>query len=142
MPMSQMDNLIHQGIKHHEAGRLEQATQLFKQASNMDSPIAMFLYGISLRHGWGCTKNEFLAFQYLQRAAEFAVEELTKVTSKVKVSAAKNELIMAIYELGVCFRHGWGVSVKPLYVSFTNFVYYSARRIKKRRFIISRLRQN
>jgi TPR repeat protein len=25
------------------------------------------------------------------------------------MSAAKGELVMAIYELGVSFRHGWGV---------------------------------
>lgn len=52
MPINEIESMIHQGIKHHEAGRLEQATQLFKQASSMNSPIAMFLYGISLRHGW------------------------------------------------------------------------------------------
>lgn len=49
---AEAESLLHQGIKHHEAGRLEEATKLFKQASQLDLPIAMFLYGISLRHGW------------------------------------------------------------------------------------------
>ncbi|OAD04648.1 hypothetical protein MUCCIDRAFT_124184, partial [Mucor lusitanicus CBS 277.49] len=70
--------------------------------------IAMFLYGVSLRHGWGCKRNEHLAFQYLQKAAEHAVEDLNNFSSTVNASASKGELIMAIYELGVSFRHGWG----------------------------------
>lgn len=84
-------------------------------------------------------KNEFLAFQYLQKAAEHAVEDLSSLSSTVNMSAAKSELIMAIYELGVSFRHGWGVRV----ISVVIFIYiltilHSARRIRKLRFIISR----
>lgn len=58
----------------------------------------------------GCKKNEHLAFQYLQKAAEHAVEDLEAFSNTVNTSASKGELIMAIYELGVSFRHGWGVS--------------------------------
>ncbi|KAI8379867.1 hypothetical protein EDC96DRAFT_115890 [Choanephora cucurbitarum] len=108
LPESKAEQLVHQGIKFHEAGRLEEATEMFKQASHLDLPIAMFLYGVSLRHGWGCRKSEHLAFQYLQKAAEHAVEDLSNFSTAMKASAAKNELIMAIYELGVSFRHGWG----------------------------------
>lgn len=51
-PENEAERLVHEGIKYHEAGKLEQATDLFKQASNLNLPIAMFLYGVSLRHGW------------------------------------------------------------------------------------------
>ncbi|CAO3702544.1 unnamed protein product [Rhizopus stolonifer] len=68
----------------------------------------MFLYGVSLRHGWGCKKNEYGAFQYLQKAAEHAVQDLSNIASTVNKLASKGELIMAIYELGVSFKHGWG----------------------------------
>ncbi|EIE78742.1 hypothetical protein G6F46_003246 [Rhizopus delemar] len=108
LPDNAAERLVHQGIKFHEAGKLEQATEMFKQASAMDLPIAMFLYGVSIRHGWGCKKNEHLAFQYLQKAAEHAVEDLESFSNTVNKSASKGELIMAIYELGVSFRHGWG----------------------------------
>ncbi|CAO0801115.1 unnamed protein product [Mucor circinelloides] len=107
-PENEAERLVHEGIKYHEAGKLEQATDLFKQASNLNLPIAMFLYGVSLRHGWGCKRNEHLAFQYLQKAAEHAVEDLNNFSNAVNASASKGELIMAIYELGVSFRHGWG----------------------------------
>jgi hypothetical protein len=56
----------------------------------------------------GCRANTQLAFQYLQKAAEHAVDDLNNL-STVNLSAAKGELVMAIYELGVSFRHGWGV---------------------------------
>lgn len=110
MPESEAEGFVHEGIKFHEAGKLEQATEMFKQASMQDFPMGMFLYGVSLRHGWGCAKNEHLAFQYLQKSAEHAVVDLNKFSSTVNTSATKGELIMAIYELGVSFRHGWGVS--------------------------------
>ncbi|KAK4518701.1 AAA ATPase [Mucor velutinosus] len=107
-PENEAERLVHEGIKFHEAGKLEQATDMFKQASILNLPIAMFLYGVSLRHGWGCKRNEHLAFQYLQKAAEHAVEDLNNFSNAVNASASKGELIMAIYELGVSFRHGWG----------------------------------
>ncbi|GAA5809376.1 hypothetical protein MFLAVUS_002784 [Mucor flavus] len=108
MPDGEAERCVYQGIKYHEAGKLEQATEMFKQASILDLPMGMFLYGVSLRHGWGCKKNEHLAFQYLQKSAEHAVVDLNRFSATVNTSATKGELIMAIYELGVSFRHGWG----------------------------------
>ncbi|KAI8343220.1 hypothetical protein BC941DRAFT_410734 [Chlamydoabsidia padenii] len=100
--------MVQSGIRYHEAGQLEKATDCFRQAAARDSPMGMFLYGVSLRHGWGCKKSEHLAFQYLQKAAEHAVLDLNSLSSTVNTSASKGELIMAIYEMGVSFRHGWG----------------------------------
>ncbi|KAG1229402.1 hypothetical protein G6F67_007178 [Rhizopus microsporus] len=108
VPDNAAERFVHEGIKFHELGKLEQAAEMFKQAAAMELPMGMFLYGISIRHGWGCKKNEHLAFQYLQKAAEHAVEDLEGFSNTVNTSAAKGELIMAIYELGVSFRHGWG----------------------------------
>ncbi|KAI8090402.1 hypothetical protein BDF21DRAFT_411184 [Thamnidium elegans] len=103
-----IENLVQQGIMFHEKGQLEKATSLFRIAAEKENPLGMFLYGVSLRHGWGCKTNEHVAFQYLQKAAEHAVEDLANITNTVNTSASKGELIMAIYELGVSFRHGWG----------------------------------
>ncbi|KAG1192107.1 hypothetical protein G6F35_013680 [Rhizopus arrhizus] len=108
-PGHDLETLIQDGITFHERGQLEKATGLFRIAAEQENPLGMFLYGVSLRHGWGCKKNEHLAFQYLQKAAEHAVEDLSNITNTVNASASKGELIMAIYELGVSFKHGWGV---------------------------------
>ncbi|CAO3615943.1 unnamed protein product [Cunninghamella blakesleeana] len=100
--------MLQAGIQYHEAGQLEKATDCFRRTAAQDSPMGMFLYGVSLRHGWGCKKSEQLAFQYLQKAAEHAVLDLNSLSSTVNTSVSKGELIMAIYEMGVSFRHGWG----------------------------------
>ncbi|KAI7879731.1 HCP-like protein [Lichtheimia hyalospora FSU 10163] len=107
-PQSEPEAFVCEGIQYHEQGQLAKATECFRQAAIKDSPIGMFLYGVSLRHGWGCKRNEHTAFQYLQKAAEHAVMDLNSLSSTVNTSAVKGELIMAIYELGVSFRHGWG----------------------------------
>lgn len=103
-----MDQHVQAGIEHHELGQLEKATHYFRLAAKEDCPIGMFLYGISLRHGWGCKVNTALAFQYLQTAAEHAVHDL--LNGDEYTLASKGELIMAIYELGVSFQQGWGVT--------------------------------
>lgn len=102
----QIDQYLQLGIKHHELGQLEKATHYFRLASKEGCPIGMFLYGISLRHGWGCKINTTLAFQYLQTAAEYAVNELL-VQNNI---ASKGELVISIYEMAVCFQQGWGVA--------------------------------
>ncbi|ORX55809.1 HCP-like protein [Hesseltinella vesiculosa] len=103
-----IEAMVQAGIQFHEAGQLEKATECFRQATTKESPMGMFLYGVSLRHGWGCKKSEHLAFQYLQKAAEHAVLDLNNLSNTVNRSASKGELIIAIYEMGVSFRHGWG----------------------------------
>ncbi|KAI8992294.1 hypothetical protein BDB01DRAFT_841631 [Pilobolus umbonatus] len=103
-----VDEHIQKGIEFHELGQLEKATHYFRLAAREGCPIGMFLYGISLRHGWGCKINTSLAFQYLETSAKYAVNRLS--TENEYSLTSKGELIMAIYELGVSFQQGWGVS--------------------------------
>lgn len=58
--------------------------------------------------------------RYLQKAAESAVHDLQTGIAQ-SASVAKSELVLAIYELGVCFRHGWGVSI-PLSLFTSGFI--------------------
>lgn len=53
--MSDAEAHVQKGIRYHEGGQLEKATQHFRAAADRDSPMGMFLYGISLRHGWVST---------------------------------------------------------------------------------------
>ncbi|KAG0174099.1 hypothetical protein DFQ28_009728 [Apophysomyces sp. BC1034] len=105
------DQYVQKGIEYHELGQLEKATHNFWLSAKEGSPMGMLLYGISLRHGWGCCVNEPMAFQYLQKVAELSVEELSQRHGKTDGAlVSQAELVMAIYELGVSFQQGWGVS--------------------------------
>ncbi|KAF9414061.1 hypothetical protein BGZ94_000522 [Podila epigama] len=102
------EDFVRQGIEYHEVGDIAKATHFFRTAAELGDPVGMLMYGLSVRHGWGCGQNRQLAFQYLQKSAEHAVGDL-KSRDSFANTAAKGELVLAIYELGMCFRHGWGV---------------------------------
>ncbi|EGP92130.1 uncharacterized protein MYCGRDRAFT_33587 [Zymoseptoria tritici IPO323] len=104
---------IQEAIRLHEAGDLPRSTEMFGQLARPDganNALAQVLYGLALRHGWGITVEPQQAVHYLSLAAanSASIEEEALASSK-KGGAAKGELVLAIYELANCFRHGWGV---------------------------------
>jgi TPR repeat protein len=112
--MSRAEEYLQLGIQHHEANRLAESAQCFQQSATVDggTGVGMLMYGLTLRHGWGCIKNEKLAFTWLQRAAESAVDNLERARVEgvgKSREAIKTELVLAIYEVGQCFFQGWGV---------------------------------
>jgi TPR repeat protein len=74
------------------------------------------LYGLALRHGWGCEPDVERALTYLSAAASNAatVETMALKAGVKKGGAAKGELVLAIFELANCFRHGWGIAKDPV----------------------------
>lgn len=66
------------GIEHHEAGRLQESAFCFEKSATIDGgcAVGMLMWGLSLRHSWGCEKDEAKAFKWLKRAAEHSVEDL------------------------------------------------------------------
>lgn len=110
---AQSDVNIQNAIKLHEDGRLEEASHMFKQLADQGNVISQVLYGLSLRHGWGIPKDEQRSFTYLSSAAANSAtleSEALKAGLK-KGGAAKGELVLAIFELGNCYRHGWGTTI-------------------------------
>lgn len=67
-------------------------------------------------HGWGCAPDPEGAVRHLTAAASNAasVEQLALQAGLKKGGAAKGELVLAIFELANCFRHGWGIGKDPL----------------------------
>jgi hypothetical protein len=53
---------------------------------------------------------------YLSAAASNAasIEQLALQAGMKKGGAAKGELVLAIFELANCFRHGWGIAEDPV----------------------------
>lgn len=110
------DDNIQEAIRLHEAGELETATQMFGRLADPNggnNALSQVLYGLALRHGWGCTPDPTEAVKYLSAAASnaAAVEDMALQAGMKKGGAAKGELVLAIFELANCFRHGWGVPV-------------------------------
>jgi len=106
------------GIEHHEADRLVESARCFEKSTQVDGGcgVGCLMWGLALRHGWGCGKDEKKAFKFLQKAAESAVGDLERVrrgslavAGMGEKGAVQQELVLAIYEVGQCFFQGWGV---------------------------------
>lgn len=127
------DKRLQEAIDLHEAGNLEQSAVLFEKLADPESinhPLAQVLCGLSYRHGWGVQANEERAFQYLKFAAgnsalvdqilstnDGAVNNMAIKPSPNNLSkrgVARGELVLSIYELGNCFRYGWGTPKDPV----------------------------
>lgn len=105
---------IQEAIRLHESGDLTHSTEMFGQLANptgANNALAQVLYGLALRHGWGIPTEPERAIHYLQLAASnsASVEEAALASGMKSGGAAKGELVLAIFELANCFRHGWGV---------------------------------
>ncbi|KAI0641126.1 hypothetical protein C8Q79DRAFT_991789 [Trametes meyenii] len=99
------------GIQHHLENRLGESAAAFEKAATLDGGcgVGMLMWGLAQRHGWGCPKSEASGFRWLRRAAELAVADLEKGRQGMDMGAVKSELVLAIYEVGQSFFHGWGV---------------------------------
>ncbi|KIK91835.1 hypothetical protein PAXRUDRAFT_830494 [Paxillus rubicundulus Ve08.2h10] len=98
------------GIRYHESNQLRDSAIYFEKSAKEQGGcgVGMLMWGLTLRHGWGCEKNEKSGFKWLTKAAEAAVEDLEKAKKGFDMKAVKEELVLAIYEVGQCFFQGWG----------------------------------
>ncbi|KAI1319464.1 hypothetical protein EDD11_004041 [Mortierella claussenii] len=76
---AEADANIQKAIELHENNHLEEATRYFRLAAQSENPLGQLMYGLSLRHGWGCKANPTEAIVFLQRAAEYAMGELNEL---------------------------------------------------------------
>jgi hypothetical protein len=93
------DEYLQLGIKHHEANRLEESALCFERSAKEQGGcgIGMLMYGLTLRHGWGCPRNEKSGFHWLKKAAELAVTDLEKGkqgvdATVIRVSSSRNNV--------------------------------------------------
>ena len=79
------------GIKHHEANRLEESALCFERSAKEQGGcgVGMLMYGLTLRHGWGCPRNEKSGFYWLKKAAELALADLEKGKQGVDAMAIR-----------------------------------------------------
>jgi TPR repeat protein len=108
------DDDIQEAIRLHEIGELRLSTDMFGRLGDpqrANNALAQVLYGLALRHGWGVEPEPEKAIHYLSLAASnsASIEKLALESGMKKGGSAKGELVLAIFELANCFRHGWGV---------------------------------
>lgn len=113
------DALLQRAIQLHEESKFEESTKIFGKLadpSGSNNALSQVLYGLALRHGWGCEVDTEQAVRYLSMAASNSaeVERLALQAGMKKGGAAKGELVIAIFELGNCFRNAWGVKKDPV----------------------------
>lgn len=116
---SEGDVNIQEAIRLHENGELSKSTEMFGKLANPDganNALSQVLYGLALRHGWGCNPDPERAVTYLSAAAanSASVEAEALNAGLKKGGAAKGELVLAIFELANCFRYAWGVTKDPV----------------------------
>ncbi len=114
------DYHVNVGIDYHEKNCLPQSTNQFHLAANAGHPTGCLLYGLALRHGWGCRANSQLSLTYLRQAAETKPTPINVCSVSAAGGGLSNaELALAVYELGVSYKNGWGVeSDKKLAVKY------------------------
>ena len=114
------------GIQHHEANRLKESATCFEKSATVNGGcgMGMLMWGLALRHGWGCEKNEKGGFKWLRHAAESAVSDLENArigggvdTGAVQVlvahiSSGSSSLILLRLSLCLQFMRSGSVSFK------------------------------
>src|SRR2546423_8162599 len=95
------DENIQEAIRLHEAGELTAATEMFGRLAETGNVLSQVLYGLSLRHGWGCTPDTARAVTNLSALASnsASIEAEALASGMKKGGAAKGELVLAIFEL-------------------------------------------
>lgn len=79
------------GIQYHEANQLKDSALCFEKSAKEQSGcgVGMLMWGLTLRHGWGCEKDEKSGFKWLTKAAESAVQDLEKAKKGLDVHGVK-----------------------------------------------------
>lgn len=119
------DDHLAKGIDCHENGELLKSTYHLRLGARGGNPTAMLLYGLACRHGWGMRANQAEAVTWLRKAVDLSGLEVaddetllpheasgngTHANPVIARKAHKAQLALAIYELGVSYMNGWGIS--------------------------------
>ena len=107
------DDTIQEAIRLHEAGELGRSTAMLGRLAPRNV-LAQVLFGLAQRHGWGVEVDAAAGLRSLERAAARAAEMETAAETGGPAGPARGELVLAIYELANCFRHGWGTGRDPV----------------------------
>lgn len=110
------------GIECHESGSLSKSTYHLRIAARNGNPTAMLLYALACRHGWGMRPNQAEGVRWLKQAVDSTGLEIASDDDPTKHKdgkpkpdilerkAHKAQFALSVYELGISYSKGWGVS--------------------------------
>ena len=112
------DEHVTKGIECHEKGSLQESTYHLRIAAMQNHSTAMLLYALACRHGWGMRANQREGVQWLRKALDSAMNELTEDEDHASVAGVREshdkkarqaQFALSVYELGVSHLNGWGI---------------------------------
>ncbi|KAJ2995182.1 hypothetical protein HDV02_001008 [Globomyces sp. JEL0801] len=101
------------GIFYHEQGAYAISAYYFSIAAARGDPTGLFLYAVSMRHGWGTEKNEKEAFRLLSMVTDKVIGD-----EGFKNIGISTQMPLAIYEVGMSFLQGWGVEKNKIKAAY------------------------
>lgn len=110
------DEHVAKGLECHERGDVKESTYHLRIAARENHPTGMLFYALACRHGWGMRANPKEGVQWLRKAMDCAILEMTDdetaendPTTKQQQKTRRAQFALSVYELGVSHLNGWGV---------------------------------
>ncbi|KAJ9663077.1 hypothetical protein H2198_001069 [Neophaeococcomyces mojaviensis] len=102
-----------EAIRLHQAGEYKSATSALKMLAERGNISSQIIYAMSLCHGWGCSRRPDLALLCLLTAGKTSIEyEMTsQADQQFFTTSSRDELKLALFEIGNSKRYGWGCVV-------------------------------
>ncbi|KAI9099257.1 hypothetical protein DFS34DRAFT_579516, partial [Phlyctochytrium arcticum] len=97
------------GIHYHDINHMALSAHYLSLSARQGHAVGMYLYGMALRHGWGCKVDMVEAVRLFDRAAGIVLQSLPRLAIEGGGVVARSFLPLPLYEVGICYHQGWGV---------------------------------
>ncbi|KAK5095950.1 hypothetical protein LTS08_007832 [Lithohypha guttulata] len=116
-----------EAMRLRDEGDMFSATEKLKDLAELGNVPSQNMYALSLRHGWGCPRNDTLALAYHVTAAGLSImlENSIQREEKWFTTSTKDQLRLALFEIASSKRWGWGCAIdakdaKAFYAAASN----------------------
>lgn len=116
-----------EAMRLRDEGDMFSATEKLIELAELGNVPSQNMYALSLRHGWGCPRNDTLALAYHVTAAGLSIMLETSIQREEKwfTTSTKDQLRLALFEIASSKRWGWGCAIdakdaKAFYAAASN----------------------
>lgn len=131
-----LDERVLLGIMYYEEGNYKESSYHWQNAAYQNDLTAMVLYGLALIYGWGIRQNLKDGAKWLRKVIGPIIDSITlenilktdltkdwpnsllrnkgtfeqeDLESRSDKKVKKDQIALALYELGICYLNSWGV---------------------------------